>query len=152
MAHSGAARAGVDNLVKSLAIEWTPSSGIRINSVSPGTIMGSGMQNYPSEFIDQVVEHTSWQNPSARLGTESEVSATVCFLLSPAASYINGVCLRVDGGSSLVNAGPAFASVTESFQKNSHVPAYYGYDSLDKTNCPSKIKVILNKYIEKSKL
>lgn len=99
MAHTGAARAGVVNLTQTLAVEWAPS-GVRVNAVAPGYILSNGMNNYPEE-IQELAADVMYQNPSARLGTESEVSSAVVFLLSPAAAYISGASLRVDGGSSL---------------------------------------------------
>jgi NAD(P)-dependent dehydrogenase (short-subunit alcohol dehydrogenase family) len=99
MAHTGAARAGVVNLTKTLAIEWA-AAGIRINSVAPGTILSGGLHNYPPA-IQKAAVRVAKKNPSNRLGTESEVSAAVTYLLSPAAAYITGETLKVDGGSSL---------------------------------------------------
>lgn len=99
MAHSGAARAGVVNLTQTLALEWA-QAGVRINAVAPGVIASSGLASYP----DHVKEHLKTlprELPAARLGTEAEVAAAVCFLLSPGAAYINGITIRVDGGSSL---------------------------------------------------
>lgn len=99
MAHTGAARAGVVNLTQTLAVEWA-SRGIRINSVAPGGILSSGLHNYPKGVLDMAMPMMRG-NPTGRLGTESEVSAAVVFLLSPAAAYVNGATLRVDGASSL---------------------------------------------------
>lgn len=99
MSHSGAARAGVVNLTQTLALEWSTSR-IRVNAVAPGIIASSGMKNYP-EPVQQALGALGRDIPSARLGTESEVSAAVVFLLSPAAAYVTGDTLRVDGGSSL---------------------------------------------------
>lgn len=99
MAHTGAARAGVVNLMQTLAIEWAPA-GVRLNSVAPGYILSSGLKSYPPAVAKQARE-TFVKNPSSRPGTESEVSAAVCFLLSPAAAFITGATLRVDGGASL---------------------------------------------------
>ena len=99
MAHSGAARAGVANLTQTLALEWAPS-GIRVNGVAPGWIQGSGMQTYPEEvraLLAGVVEQT----PSRRAGTEFEVANAITFLASPAASFITGVTIRIDGGAEL---------------------------------------------------
>jgi citronellol/citronellal dehydrogenase len=99
MAHSGAARAGVVNLTRTLALEWAQHR-VRVNAVAPGVILSSGMKNYP-EPVQQALSGLGAQIPGARLGTESEVSAAVVFLLSPAAAYVTGDTLRVDGGSSL---------------------------------------------------
>ena len=93
MGHSGAARAGMLNLTETAAFEWAP---VRVNAVAPGWIASSGLDHYPSEMREQIralPEHV----PLGRLGTESEVSAAICFLLSPAAAFVSGACLRVDG-------------------------------------------------------
>lgn len=102
MAHTGAARAGVVNLTKTLAIEWGPA-GVRVNAVAPGLILSSGMLTYPKHVIQMAALNAN-KNPAGRAGTESEVSAAVAFLLSPAAAYISGDTLRVDGASSLQKA------------------------------------------------
>jgi len=99
MAHTGAARAAVVNMTKTLSIEWA-AAGVRINCVAPGIILSSGMHNYPKD-IQKMTADICWKNPSSRLGTESEVSTAVAFLLSPAAAFITGETLRVDGGASL---------------------------------------------------
>ncbi len=99
ISHTGAARAAVINLTQSLGVEWA-SRGIRVNSVAPGGILSSGLGNYPEE-VQAVAMQAMKEVPAARLGTESEVSAAVTFLLSPAAAYVTGATLRVDGGGSL---------------------------------------------------
>ena len=99
MVHSAAARAGVENLTKTLAVEWA-RSGVRINAVAPGLIETSGLDNYPEvaqNFIQEVVKDI----PFKRMGTESETAAAIVFLLSPGASYISGESIRIDGASSL---------------------------------------------------
>lgn len=99
MVHTGAARAGVDNITKTLAVEWA-HLGIRVNSVAPGTIHSSGIETYDPAF--QEVFYSMANNiPAQRLGTEEEVSAAVMFLLSPAAAFVTGETMRVDGGGSL---------------------------------------------------
>ena len=102
MAHTGAARAGVVNLTKTLALEWS-MAGVRVNSVAPGNILSSGLTTYP-EAVQKIAAEIMPKNPSGRIGTESEVSAAVVFLLSPAAAYVNGTTLKVDGGASLHKA------------------------------------------------
>jgi citronellol/citronellal dehydrogenase len=99
MAHSGAARAGVVNLTQTLALEWAPFA-VRINAVAPGTINSSGLAHYPPEVQAGVAE-VARQTPAGRMGTESEIAAAVLFLLSPAAAYVSGATLKVDGASSL---------------------------------------------------
>ena len=97
MAHMAAARAGIANLTITLSMEWAASD-VRVNCVAPGTILSSGMLTYPRE-VQEIAAREAANAPPARLGTESEVSAAVVFLLSPAAAYVSGVTLAVDGGS-----------------------------------------------------
>lgn len=96
MAHTGAARAGVDNLTKTLAIEWA-HYGIRTNAVAPGVIKSSGTDRYPPELIDIARRRT----PLKRAGTAEEVAHLVTYLVSPAADFITGQTLYIDGGQSL---------------------------------------------------
>jgi citronellol/citronellal dehydrogenase len=99
MAHTGAARAGVVNLTKTLALEWARSR-VRVNAVAPGLIFSSGMDTYP-EAVQRMAAESARKLPVGRIGTESEVSAAVAFLLSDAAAFITGETLRVDGAGSL---------------------------------------------------
>jgi citronellol/citronellal dehydrogenase len=98
MAHTGAARAGVENLTKSLAVEWG-KFGIRINSVAPGTIHSSGLDTYDPQYKEFILGFGK-NNQAYRLGTEAEVSSVILFLLSPAASFITGTT-KVDAGESI---------------------------------------------------
>jgi len=99
MAHSAAARAGVESLTKTLAIEWA-RFGIRINAVAPGLIESSGLQNYPEEIQAQIAGFTNFI-PAKRMGTESEIASMVTYLLSEGASYVTGQTIWVDGANSL---------------------------------------------------
>jgi len=99
MAHSGAARAGMSNLTMTAACEWA-HAGVRVNAVAPGWIASSGMDTYGGPMralIPRLKEHV----PLRRMGVEAEVSAAMVFLLSPAAAFITGVTLQIDGAASL---------------------------------------------------
>jgi len=69
---------------------------VRSNAVAPGWIASSGMDNYPPEMA-AMIQNMHKLVPLQRIGTESEVAAAIVFLLSPAAAFISGACLRVDG-------------------------------------------------------
>lgn len=98
MGHSGAARAGMVNFTQTAAVEWG-ASGVRVNAVAPGWIASSGMDNYP-EHMKQWIRSLGDNVPIKRMGTESEVSSAICFLLSSGAAFISGDCLRIDGAAS----------------------------------------------------
>ncbi len=96
MAHTGAARAGVENLSMTLGVEWA-THGVRVNAVAPGIIESEGIKQYPAEFIEAGRRRT----PLKRLGTVREVANAIVYLASSAAAFITGTTLRVDGGASL---------------------------------------------------
>jgi citronellol/citronellal dehydrogenase len=93
MGHSGAARAGMLNFTETAALEWAP---VRFNAVAPGWIASNGLDQYPPSMTE-TFRGLSKLVPLQRLGTESEVSAAIVFQLSPAAAFVSGACLRVDG-------------------------------------------------------
>jgi citronellol/citronellal dehydrogenase len=93
MGHSGAARAGMLNFTETAALEWAP---VRVNAVAPGWIASSGMDTYP-EAMRPMIRSLAQHVPAGRLGTESEVSAAIVFLMSEAAAFVSGACLRIDG-------------------------------------------------------
>ena len=99
MAHTGAARAAVDNLTKTLSLEWA-SRRVRVNAVAPGVIDSSGMDTYIPE-VRMAAREGATKIPAGRMGTEAEVAGAVVFLLSDAAAFITGATLRIDGGGSL---------------------------------------------------
>jgi citronellol/citronellal dehydrogenase len=93
MAHASAARAALENLAASLSNEWSVH-GIRAVCVSPGTILTEGLEQYGSEQIEE------WERgvPLGRLGRPEEVASVIAFLVSPAAGYVTGTTVVVDGG------------------------------------------------------
>ena len=99
--HVAAAKAGIDIMMKNLAIEWG-KHGIRTHSIVPGPIEGTeGMRRLaPPEIAGN---KRAWI-PLGRYGTVDEIGQAACFLASPLASYITGVVLCVDGGSNLVGS------------------------------------------------
>lgn len=99
MIHTGAARAGVENLTKTLAQEWA-HHGIRINCVAPGIIESSGLAQYPQPIQD-MFEQAKAAIPLGHFGTVEDVSNAVCFLASPLARYVSGISLYVDGAQHL---------------------------------------------------
>ena len=96
MAHTGAARAGVENLTKTLAVEWA-MYGIRVNAVAPGVIKTSGTDQYPPELL----EAAAHRSPLRRLGTANEVAHLIVYLASTEADFITGQSFYIDGGQSL---------------------------------------------------
>ena len=102
MGHSGAARAGMLNFTETAALEWAP---VRVNAVAPGWIASSGLDQYPPERREHI-RALPQKVPLGRLGTESEISAAIVFLLSPAAAFISGSCIRIDGA--VPNAKPNY--------------------------------------------
>lgn len=100
--HACAAKAGVNQVIRTLAIEWGPH--VRVNGISPGPIDGTeGMARLaPNPEMRAAHEH---RIPAKRWGEIDEIADAATFLCSPAASYITGTILDVDGGSSVGDAG-----------------------------------------------
>lgn len=94
--HSAAARGGMYTLTETAACEWA-GDGVRVNTVAPGGIASSGFDRYTPEARRELRKYAA-KVPLKRFGTEAEVSAAIVFLLSPAAAFITGSCIRVDGG------------------------------------------------------
>jgi citronellol/citronellal dehydrogenase len=95
--HSAAARGGMLTLTECAATEWA-ESGVRVNSVAPGSIASSGLDTYEAKDVAFIRNDVAPGIPLQRFGTEAEVSAAITFLLSPAAAFITGSCIRIDGG------------------------------------------------------
>lgn len=107
--HAGAAKAGITKLTRDLALEWG-SSGVRVNAVAPGPIEGTeGMARLAPPGGAEGLQR---RVPLQRYGRIDEVCEAVTFLVSPAAAYMTGATLLLDGGTSLVGAGPFLEALT----------------------------------------
>ena len=94
--HSAAAKAGVLNLTRTLAIEWA-RHGIRVNAVAPGPIDTDKTreQLWPDENVRRALVA---RVPAGRFGREDEVAHACAYLVSDHADYVTGACLTIDGG------------------------------------------------------
>ncbi len=109
MAHATAAKAGVDALTRTLAVEWAPER-IRVNAIAPGPIPTEGVRKaftppadsgIPDRFAvaDQQMEAYAQQRiPLGRWGTPRDIANMVAFLASPAGDWITGAIFVIDGG------------------------------------------------------
>ena len=125
MGHSGAARAGMVSFTETAALEWA-ASGVRVNAVAPGYIASSGMDHYPTEMGD-VLRAMRKTVPQGRFGNEAEVSGAIVFLLSPAASFITGSTLRVDGARPQGRLGWPMGLPHEAVQQRAAVKPFDGF-------------------------
>jgi 2,4-dienoyl-CoA reductase [(3E)-enoyl-CoA-producing], peroxisomal len=120
MAHATAAKAGVDALTKTLAVEWAPH-GVRVNAIAPGPIPTEGVRKaftppppkngaptVPDVFaVEQAMEsHVKRTIPLGRWGSPADVANMVAFLASPAGDWITGAIFVVDGGEWLAKGSP----------------------------------------------
>ena len=125
MGHSGAARAGMVSLTETAALEWA-GNGVRVNAVAPGYIASSGMDNYP-EHLAPIVREMANTVPLGRFGTEAEAAAAVVFLLSPAAAFISGSTLRVDGARPQVRLGWPARNADAKAQERDAIKPFGGF-------------------------
>jgi peroxisomal 2,4-dienoyl-CoA reductase len=104
MAHATAAKAGVDALTRTLALEWAPDK-ITVNAVAPGPIPTEGVKKAftppggGSANVPAMDEYAARSIPLGRWGTPEDVGQLVTFLASPAGEWITGAIFVVDGGS-----------------------------------------------------
>ena len=125
MGHSGAARAGMVSFTETAALEWA-GRGVRVNAVAPGYIASSGMDHYPPEMGPMLREMTQ-TIPLGRFGTEAEASAGIVFLLSPAAAFISGSTLRIDGARPQVRMGWPMRVATKDVLQRDAIKPFNGF-------------------------
>lgn len=125
MGHSGAARAGMVSFTETAALEWA-KSGVRVNAVAPGYIASSGMDHYPPE-AGPMLREMAETVPAGRFGNEAETSAGIVFLLSPAASFISGTVLRIDGARPQVRMGWGQVAASEEVRQREAVRPFDGF-------------------------
>lgn len=107
VSHSGAAKAGVLNLTKSLAVEWAPK--VRVNAVSPGPIGGTeGMKRLGEDL--GLADAVNKSVPLGRHGEPEDIGYACLYLATEAGRYVNGACIVVDGGQDAI--GPFGALFT----------------------------------------
>ena len=109
-------KAAIAGLTRSLAVDLG-SSGIRVNAVAPGHIMTDGEESWKAVYSDFQQRIFSTSYALGRVGYAEEVAAAVVFLASPAASFISGITLPIDGGMSILcpeTASFTAAAVTRS--------------------------------------
>ena len=119
-AHVGAAKAGIDMLMKNLAIEWG-THGIRCNSIVPGPIEGTeGMKRLVDAGArDQFTASV----PLRRMGTVDDIGQTAVILASPLASYITGCVVVCDGGQNLVGSALFNIGAAQALEAQAKGPA-----------------------------
>lgn len=101
--HIGAAKAGIDMMMKNLALEWG-RHGIRANSIVPGPIEGTeGMKRLAGTGATQAIVASV---PLGRMGSVDDIGQAAVFLASPLASYISGCVVVCDGGANLAGSAP----------------------------------------------
>jgi NAD(P)-dependent dehydrogenase (short-subunit alcohol dehydrogenase family) len=89
-----ASKAGLIGLTRDLAVQWTGRKGIRVIALAPGFFPSEMTDQYPDGYLDSQMARV----PAGRAGDPDELGAAVVFLASPAANYITGTTLVVDGG------------------------------------------------------
>ncbi|MCC7105107.1 MAG: SDR family oxidoreductase [Chloroflexi bacterium] len=95
----GASKGGIIALTRQLAVELGPH-GVTVNAIAPGTTLkDAGETRRSEEYYAELIQTI----PTRRLGTPADQAAVVCFLASPAASWVTGVTVDVDGGQTIVN-------------------------------------------------
>ncbi|GAA0943514.1 SDR family NAD(P)-dependent oxidoreductase [Nonomuraea longicatena] len=103
------AKAAVEGLTRSLAVEYG-TRGIRVNTVAPGSVATG---RYTETVTPQVEAEMARLHPLGRVARAEEIAAVVVFLLSPAASFVNGATVPVDGGRTVLGLDPEARPIRE---------------------------------------
>ncbi len=111
-AHVCAAKAGVDQLTRVLALEWG-AAGVRVNAISPGAIDGTEGMRRLSPQSERGQEMVRSMVPLGRLGTTDDIAQLAMFLSSPAASYITGTVIPCDGGGAMDSVKPMLEAAAQ---------------------------------------
>ncbi|WP_394831372.1 SDR family oxidoreductase [Pendulispora rubella] len=104
-AHVCAAKAGIEMLTKVLALEWG-AAGVRVNAIAPGGVEDTEGMRRLAPTPEILAKHTE-SIPLRRFATRAEIAEVALFLASPAAAYIHGTVLAVDGGHAQAGFGTA---------------------------------------------
>ena len=116
IAHTAAARAGVVELTRTLAFEWGPK--VRVNCVAPGAFHTDGWEATYDAEVGQDMSGVPLPYP----GRPADIANAAVFLASPAAAFVNGACLYVDGGHIL--HGPISALPADGYPERLHPPQH----------------------------
>lgn len=115
-AHVVAAKAGVDALTQTLAVEWG-LRGVRVNAILPGPIDGTeGMARLAPD--ERTREQFTRTVPLGRFGVPQDIANAALFLVSDAASYVTGVILPVDGGQNMLGGAPQYQMYLTAQEQN----------------------------------
>jgi NAD(P)-dependent dehydrogenase (short-subunit alcohol dehydrogenase family) len=93
-----AAKAGISGLTRDLAAQWSSRRGIRVNCLAPGFFPSEMTDSYPDGYLERMARERTLLG---RLGDPAELAATLVWLVSPAAAYVTGQTIVVDGGVSI---------------------------------------------------